>query len=64
MKWAFIERVKGKRKITHRWAPIQDIYHEFRRGKNRGKYAVVMANGRGAMATMIQETLGETRERI
>lgn len=54
-KWAYIERVKGRRKITDRWAPIRDIYHQFKRGKNKGKFIVVMANGQSAIATSIQE---------
>lgn len=54
-KWAYIERVKGRRRMTDRWAPIKDIYHEFKRGKNKGKFLVVMANGKAAIATSIQE---------
>lgn len=55
MKWAYIERVKGRRKITHRWSPIHDIYHQFKRGRNKGKFIVVMTNGKSAIATSIQE---------
>ena len=62
MKYAYIERVMGKRRITHCWRPIKDSFiHEIKKGKNRGKFAVTMANGKGAIATSIQDISAGSR---
>ena len=52
--WAYIEKEAGRRKITDKWVPIKPIYHEFTKGKNKGKFSVVMVNGKSAIATSIR----------
>ena len=53
--WAYIERIKGKQKLTDRWAPIKPIYHRFTKGKDKGKFCVVMMNGKTATATTVKD---------